>query len=80
MKMIDRIASAVEPYAHDPYGWGDLDRKIAIRALEAMKRPVTDAMIDAGTNAQINGQNVSEIFEAMVNAALNDGGSLDDDD
>ena len=44
---------------------------MARAAIEAMKRPVTDDMIEAGTNAIHNGQNVSEIFDDMIDAALN---------
>lgn len=45
-------------------------RLLARAAITAMKRPVSDAMIIAGTNAIHNGQNVSEIFDAMIDAAL----------
>lgn len=44
--------------------------EMARAAIEAMKRPVTDAMIIAGTRAVDNGQNVSEIFDDMIDAAL----------
>ena len=46
-------------------------KAMARAAIEAMKRPVTDAMIIAGTRAVDNGQNVSEIFDDMIDAALN---------
>lgn len=39
-------------------------------AIKAMERPITDEMIVAGTNAVHNGQNISEIFDAMIDAAL----------
>lgn len=69
--MIERVARAIE--AHRPKSdWPTVEevRTQARAAIEAMKRPVTDDMIEAGTNAIHNGQNVSEIFDDMIDAAL----------
>jgi hypothetical protein len=76
--MIERVARAIvenppeERQESTPDGWRIIRNfeRTARAAIEAMKRPVTDAMIIAGTRAVDNGQNVSEIFDDMIDAAL----------
>lgn len=85
MSMVEKVARAIyiewsrdagkeeswEELVQHGHSFVDLARREARAAIEAMKRPVTDDMIEAGTNAIHNGQNVSEIFDDMIEAALN---------
>lgn len=64
LSMVERVARALADNHDAPLQFQ------ARAAIEAMKRPVTDAMIIAGTRAVDNGQNVSEIFDDMIDAAL----------
>lgn len=69
--MIERVGRAIaEANQEDYMEFAALHDAMARAAIEAMKRPVTDDMIEAGTNAIHNGQNVSEIFDDMIDAAL----------
>lgn len=70
LSMVERVARAIcAAQTQTPDMWQAFLPE-ARAAVEAMKRPVTDAMIIAGTRAVDNGQNVSEIFDDMIDAAL----------
>lgn len=72
MTMVERVARAISrKNTGSGINWPDFTVE-ARAAIEAMKRPITDAMIDAGNHSKDNGQNISEIFDDMIDAALSE--------
>jgi hypothetical protein len=69
MRKVEEIARAIcKSQTQSEQVWQSFVPE-ALAALKAMREP-SDAMLDAGVCARDNGYNVTEVHEAMIDAAI----------
>lgn len=72
-EMIERVARALARHSYlGETGWMFfVHRGIAIDVIKAMREP-TDAMVNAGWKSDLDRDTPSELYNAMIDAALNE--------